>query len=71
MSATFTLWVSRKTLARDLVRQEKAAFEGVIEGQTIRITSEGVTVVDSTGLFIAVGVEKFEALLDARRNESR
>ena len=36
-----------------------------------RVTSDGVTVVESTGLFIAVGSEKFAALLNSRREESR
>jgi acyl-coenzyme A thioesterase PaaI-like protein len=46
-----------------------------VEGKKVRtsgrITSEGVTVVDSTGLFIAVGSGKFDALLNAQREEIR
>ncbi len=49
----------------------EAKLEGV-EGKKVRtsgrVTSEGVTVVDSTGLFIAVGTGKFEALLNAQRD---
>ena len=45
-----------------------------VEGKRVRtsgrVTSEGVTVVDSTGLFIAVGTEKFEALVNAQLDES-
>jgi acyl-coenzyme A thioesterase PaaI-like protein len=45
-----------------------------VDGRKIRtsgrITSEGVTVVDSTGLFIVVGTGKFEALLDAQGNDT-
>lgn len=44
-----------------------------VDGKKVRtsgsVTSEGVTVVDSTGLFIAVGAEKFEALTNARLDE--
>ncbi len=49
----------------------EAKLDGV-EGKKVRtsgrVTSEGVTVVDSTGLFIAVGSEKFEALSNAQRD---
>ncbi len=42
-----------------------------VEGKKVRtsgrVTSEGVTVVESTGLFIAVGSGKFEALLNTQR----
>ncbi len=48
----------------------EAKLEGV-EGKKVRtsgrVTSKGVTVVDSTGLFIAVGSGKFKALLNADR----
>ena len=51
----------------------EAKLDGV-EGKKIRtsgrVTSEGVTLVDSRGLFIVVGTEKFEALLNAERDES-
>jgi acyl-coenzyme A thioesterase PaaI-like protein len=50
----------------------EAKLEGV-EGKRVRtsgrVTSEGVTVVDSTGLFIAVGTKKFEALVSAQLDE--
>ena len=43
-----------------------------VEGRKVRtsgrVTAAGVPVVESTGLFIAVGAEKFESLLDARRD---
>ncbi len=52
----------------------EAKLEGV-EGKKVRtsgrVTSEGVTVVESTGLFIAVGSGKFEALLNAQRDPIR
>jgi acyl-coenzyme A thioesterase PaaI-like protein len=44
-----------------------------VEGRRVRtsgrVTAEGITVVDSTGLFIAVGTEKFEALAGAQSAE--
>ena len=52
----------------------EAKLDGV-EGRKVRtsgrVTSDGDTVVDATGLFIAVGSEKFEALLNTRRDEVR
>ena len=35
-----------------------------------RVTADGVTVVEATGLFIVVGAEKFAALFNARHDES-
>lgn len=50
----------------------EAKLDGV-DGKKVRtsgrVTSDGITVVESTGLFIAVGAEKFEALTNARREE--
>lgn len=44
-----------------------------VEGRKVRTSGrvmlEGVTVVEATGLFIAVGTEKFAALLNARRDD--
>ena len=44
-----------------------------VEGKKIRtsgrVTSQGVTVVESAGLFIMVGSEKFKALLNAQRDQ--
>jgi acyl-coenzyme A thioesterase PaaI-like protein len=71
MTAELTTRFLRHTPIETPLKIE-AKLEGV-EGKKVRtsgrVTSEGVTVVDSTGLFIAVGSGKFEALLNAQRDE--
>lgn len=46
-----------------------------VDGKKVRtkgkVTAGGVTLVDSTGLFIQVGSEKFEALVSAQRAEAK
>jgi acyl-coenzyme A thioesterase PaaI-like protein len=46
-----------------------------VDGKKVRtsghVTAAGVVVVDSTGLFIQVGSEKFEALVSAKRGEGK
>ncbi len=72
MTAELTTRFLRHTPIETPLKIE-AKLEGV-EGKKVRtsgrVTSEGVTVVDSTGLFIAVGTEKFEALFNAQRDEN-
>lgn len=69
MTAELTTRYLRHTPIETPLKIE-AKLDGV-EGKRIRasghVTADGVTVVDSTGLFIEVGSEKFEALVSARR----
>ena len=71
MTAELTTRYLHHTPIEKLLKIE-AKLEGV-EGKRVRtsgrVTSEGVTVVDSTGLFIAVGTKKFEALVSAQLDE--
>ena len=73
MTAELTTRYLRHTPIETVLKIE-AKLDGV-EGKKIRtsgrVTSEGVTVVDSAGLFVMVGTEKFEALFNAQRPESR
>jgi predicted thioesterase len=71
MTAELTTRYRRRTPIQTPLKIE-AKLDGV-EGKKIRtsgrITAAGVGVVDSTGVFILVGSEKFEALVNAQRDE--
>ena len=71
MTAELTTRYLRHTPIDTPLRIE-AELDGV-EGRKVRtsgrVTADGVTVVESSGLFIAVGSEKFAALLGDRRDQ--